>query len=95
MLLLVYAAALLLAVLVSEWSHRTVLSSAVIFLACGVLAGPLGLDLVEVELDSTLVSQVSDIALFSILFSDGLKVGWGELRHAWRLPGRALWLACH
>jgi NhaP-type Na+/H+ or K+/H+ antiporter len=25
-----------------------------------------------------------------VLFTDGMRVGWPELRSAWRLPGRAL-----
>jgi NhaP-type Na+/H+ or K+/H+ antiporter len=28
--------------------------------------------------------------LFAVLFTDGMRVGWRELRLAWRLPGRAL-----
>jgi NhaP-type Na+/H+ or K+/H+ antiporter len=87
-LFLVYGIALLIAVLFSEWSRRTVLSSAVLFLAAGVLVGPKGLGLIHV--DARLVSGVSDLALFSILFSDGLKLAFKELRRVWRLPGRAL-----
>jgi len=89
-LLLVYGFALLTATLLSEWSNRTVLSSAVLFLVFGFVAGPAGLGLVTIDIDSALVSQISELALFAILFSDGLKVGWQDLRRAWRLPGRAL-----
>jgi len=28
--------------------------------------------------------------MFAVLFTDGMRVGWAELRSAWRLPGRAL-----
>lgn len=90
MLLLVYGLALLVATLLSEWSNRTVLSSAVLFLVIGFIVGPQGLGIVHVDIHSQLVEQVSDLALFTILFSDGLKVGWTDLRQAWRLPGRAL-----
>lgn len=34
--------------------------------------------------------MLAQLALFSVLFTDGMKVGWSDLRSAWRLPGRAL-----
>jgi sodium/hydrogen antiporter len=89
-LLLVFGVALLVAVLFSEWSNRTVLSSAVLFLAIGFIAGPRGATLLRIHIDAPIVMYVSDFALFAILFTDGLKVGIDELRSAWRLPGRAL-----
>lgn len=33
---------------------------------------------------------VSELALFAVLFTDGMHAGWQDLRSAWRLPGRAL-----
>lgn len=90
MLLLLFGIALLLATLLSEWSHRTVLSSAVLFLAIGFAAGPQGFGIVSVSPDAPIVWGVTELALFTILFSDGLKVSIRELRGAWGLPGRAL-----
>lgn len=92
-LLLIYGIALLLAVLVSEWSRRTVLSSAVLFLAAGFIVGPVGFDLLELHPQSALISGLTDLALFSILFSDGMKLDLAQLRRSWRLPARALGLA--
>lgn len=89
-MLLLYGVGLLVASLVSEWSNRTILSSAVVFLVLGFAAGPAWLGLVDVDLESPLIGAVTDVALIAILFSDGLKVGLGDLRSAWRLPGRAL-----
>jgi NhaP-type Na+/H+ or K+/H+ antiporter len=89
-LLLIYGLALLVAVLFSEWSKRTVLSSAALFVAVGFLVGPAGLALLDLDPAAPLVSRVSELALFTILFSDGLKLGLRDLRRAWRLPGRAL-----
>ncbi|MEV5892428.1 hypothetical protein [Nonomuraea fuscirosea] len=41
-----------------------------------------------------LVATPAELALFTVLFTllftDGMRVGWAELRSAWRLPGRAL-----
>lgn len=89
-LLLVFAITLLLAVLVSALAHRTVLSTAVVFLAAGFLVGDGALGLVHITPESELVSQIAELALFAVLFTDGMRVGWADLRSAWKLPGRAL-----
>lgn len=91
-LLLVFAAVLLVAVLVSALAKRTILSTAVVFLVAGFLAGPGVAGAMTVRAGDPLVSTLAELALFSVLFSDGMKVGWPELRSAWRLPGRALLL---
>lgn len=89
-LLLVFAVCLLIAVLVSERAHRTVLSTAVVFLAGGVVVGEGVLDLVPLQPEDDVVARLAELALFSVLFSDGMRVGVRDLRSAWRLPGRAL-----
>src|SRR4051812_8371535 len=90
--LLVFAAALLLAVLVSELAYRSVLSTAVLFLVIGFAAGNGGVGLIKLEADNPVVVGIADLALFSILFTDGMRVGFRDLTQAWRLPGRALLL---
>ena len=89
-LLLVFAVVLLIAVLVSALANRTVLSTAVLFLAAGFVAGDGVLDLVHVTPASPIVGILAELALFVVLFTDGMRVGWTDLRTAWRLPGRAL-----
>ncbi|MEV0133287.1 cation:proton antiporter [Dactylosporangium sp. NPDC050688] len=89
-LLLVFAVVLLIAVLVSALANRTVLSTAVLFLAAGFLAGDGVLGLVHVTPASPIVATLAELALFVVLFTDGMRVGWTDLRTAWRLPGRAL-----
>ena len=42
------------------------------------------------EPDDQLVRGLAELALFSVLFTDGMRVGLPDLRSAWRLPGRAL-----
>ncbi len=90
MLLLTFALVLLLAVLVSALAKRTILSTAVLFLAAGFLLGPGVTDVLDVQADSSIVSTLAELALFAVLFTDGMRVGWADLRSAWRLPGRAL-----
>ncbi|MFC8193719.1 cation:proton antiporter [Cellulomonas sp. NPDC057328] len=92
MLLLVFAALLVVAVLVSERANRTVLSTAVLFLVGGFALGQGVLDVVEVQAGDDIVSALAELALFSVLFTDGMRVGWHDLRSAWREPGRALLL---
>lgn len=92
MLLLAFAVLLLAAVLISERANRTVLSTAVLFLLGGFVLGEGVLGVVEVQTGDPLVSQLAELALFSVLFTDGMRVGWRDLRTAWREPGRALLL---
>jgi len=89
-LLLAFAAVLLLAVLVSSLAHRTVLSTAAVFLLAGFTLGDGVTGLVPVAPGDAVVSTLAELALFAVLFTDGMRVGWSDLRSAWRLPGRAL-----
>src|SRR3954466_5654191 len=90
MLLLAFAAVLLLAVLVSALAKRTILSTAVLFLVAGFVLGPGAAGVLHVRADSPIVGTLAELALFAVLFTDGMRVGWNDLRSAWRLPGRAL-----
>jgi len=91
-LLLAFSAVLLLAVLISGVAHRSVLSTAVLFLLAGFVLGDGVLGLVDLRPGDELVSGLAELALFSVLFTDGQRVGLRDLRSAWRLPGRALLL---
>ncbi|MGV8876580.1 MAG: cation:proton antiporter [Rhodoglobus sp.] len=88
--LLIFAATLLIAVLFSALAGRTVLSTAVLFLAVGFVIGSETTGILSVNSTSPEVSTIAEIALFVVLFTDGMKMGWPDLRKAWRLPGRAL-----
>ncbi|MET3809594.1 cation:proton antiporter [Arthrobacter sp. UYEF3] len=89
-LTLAFAVLLLLGVLISELASRTVLSTAVLFLLGGFFLGPGMLNVVPIQSGDPAVGVLSQLALFSVLFTDGMKVGLTDLRRAWRLPGRAL-----
>jgi NhaP-type Na+/H+ or K+/H+ antiporter len=89
---LVYALSLVLAVLVSRLAQRTVLSTAVLFLASGFLVGDGALGLLVLEPGDPVVSTLVEIALFTVLFTDGMQAGLRDIASAWRLPGRALLL---
>jgi len=64
----------------------------VIFLVAGFLCGEGVTGLIPLEPGNPIVGTLAELALFSVLFTDGMRVGWSELRSAWRLPGRALLL---
>ena len=89
-MLLAFAVVLLLAVLVSSLAHRTVLSTAALFLVAGFLLGEETTGVLHLHADSPVVTAFAELALFAVLFTDGMRVGWQDLRSAWRLPGRAL-----
>lgn len=90
MLLLSFAVVLLVSVLISSLAHRTILSTAVLFLLAGFVLGPETTGVLDLTPESPVVSILAELALFAVLFTDGMRVGWSDLRSAWRLPGRAL-----
>ncbi len=89
-LTLAFAVLLLLGVLISERASRTVLSTAVLFLLGGFVLGRGVLDIIPVQSGDPVVGVLAQLALFSVLFTDGMKAGLSDLRRVWRLPGRAL-----
>ncbi|MEZ4616105.1 MAG: cation:proton antiporter [Caldilineaceae bacterium] len=87
---IVFAATLLIAVFLSDYAERSVLSTAVLFLVTGFLFGRGALNFITFPAESPVIITVSELALFSVLFTDGMKVSLTTLRTVWRLPGRAL-----
>ena len=90
--LLIFAIALFLALLVSDLADRSVLSTAVLFLLAGFLVGPGMLNFLPLTHDDPIVMHLAELALFSVLFTDGMRAGIRDLVNAWSLPGRALLL---
>ena len=89
-LLLAFALVLFVGVLLSGIAHRTVLSTAVLFLLAGFVLGEGVTGVIDYDPDDAVVVGLAELALFSVLYTDGMRVGFGDLRSAWRLPGRAL-----
>jgi sodium/hydrogen antiporter len=89
-LLIAFACSLFLAVVLSGWAKKTILSSAVLFLAAGILVGSGIVPGTAVpKLES--LRSVAEVALFSTLFSDGIRTGgFANIRQEWHLAGRAL-----
>ncbi len=89
-LLLAFAVVLFVGALISERADRTVLSTAVLFLLAGFVLGDGVTGVLDLHQDDDIVIELAELALFSVLYTDGMRVGFGDLRRAWRLPGRAL-----
>ena len=89
-LLLAFSVLLFVAVLFSGLAHRTVLSTAVLFLLAGFVLGDGVTGVLALEPGDEIVVGLAELALFSVLFTDGMRVGFSDIRSAWRLPGRAL-----
>ena len=55
--------------LFSALADRTPISSPMVFVAVGLLAGPMGFDLFDVNLESELVQVVAEVTLILVLFT--------------------------
>lgn len=89
-LLLVFALLLLAGVLISCRAQRSVLSTSVLFLAAGLLLGKF----VHIETPQrSMLYKLAEVALYSVLFSDGMKTGGiRTLRSRWHPIVRTLGL---
>ncbi|WP_112274037.1 cation:proton antiporter [Lentzea terrae] len=92
-LVLAFGVVLLISVSLSGLAARTILSTALMFLLAGALIGQGGLGLVDIPSNSAFVTVLADLALFTVLFTDGQRAGLPDLKQGWRLSGRALGLA--
>ncbi|MFJ3927021.1 cation:proton antiporter [Streptomyces sp. NPDC090022] len=91
-LVAVFGVVLLVAVLLSGLAARTVLSTSLLFLLGGALVSDGFLGLIHITPDSEIVAVTADLALFAVLFTDGMHVSFPALRRNWRNPARALGL---
>ncbi len=87
---LVFAVVLFVGVAISGLARRSLLSTALLFLIAGAAVGHLGFGIFAVAPGDSSVAVLTEVALFSVLFTDGMRTGLGDLRGAWRLPGRVL-----
>ncbi|PXY22211.1 cation:proton antiporter [Prauserella muralis] len=89
-LVLAFGAVLLLSVSLSGLAARTVLSTALLFLLAGALLGQGGFGVVHIPEGAA--TTLADLALYTVLFTDGQRANLAALREGWRLSGRALGL---
>jgi NhaP-type Na+/H+ and K+/H+ antiporter len=82
MTLLIFSVTLLVAVLLSELAGRSVLSTAVLFLVAGFVAGHNGLNLISKDPHEQFVLLIAESALCSVLFTEGTRVSVSEIAAA-------------
>ncbi|HEX5064801.1 MAG TPA: cation:proton antiporter [Myxococcota bacterium] len=78
-------AVIVIASLLSGWVERSGIPQVGIFLALGAALGPIGLDALDVPLQSPLLHAVATLSLALILFTDALGIDRRELRENGRL----------
>ena len=76
--------------LVAERLARTPVNGAVVYLAFGVIAGPIGLGWLDLGLGSEGIRTIAELTLALVLFADASHANLGVLRKTARLPGRML-----
>ncbi|MGW2598739.1 cation:proton antiporter domain-containing protein [Streptomyces klenkii] len=76
--------------LVSRRLAASAVSAPMVFTAAGLLIGPAGLGLLDLERDSGPVLTLAEAALALVLFTDAATVRSEEFRSGWFLPGRLL-----
>ena len=79
-LVLAFGVVLLVCVSLSGVAARTVLSTALLFLLAGALIGQGGLGLVVIHPSDRVVTFLADLALFTVLFTDGQRANLPALR---------------
>ncbi len=69
---------------------RAAVNGAVVYLVFGVIAGPVGLGLLDLSIGSEGIRLAAELTLALVLFSDAANADMVVLRRAIRLPGRLL-----
>lgn len=89
--ILIFAALLIFVYgLFSRLSERLPVSAAMVFVSVGILAGPLGLNLVEMGITSTAVRVIVELTLVLVLFIDASTIDLRALIREKGLPFRLL-----
>ena len=76
--------------LVSKRLARVSVTGPMVFVAAGILAGPSGLDLVDLPFDESGIELLAEATLGLVLFSDATRIDLKVLRRQIRLPARLL-----
>ncbi len=70
--------------------ERTPINGPLVFLAFGVLAGPIGLGLLDLPIDAEGLRVAAELTLALVLFTDAANADLGVLRKSFRTPQRLL-----
>ena len=90
MALAIVAAAYLAYGLVSERLRSTIITAPIVFVAVGLVVGPVGLGLVSATTDVALADGIFELTLILVLFSDAFAIDAARLVRERSLPSRLL-----
>jgi NhaP-type Na+/H+ or K+/H+ antiporter len=88
-----YGLVLVLAALISGVASRTPLSTSLMVLVLGVVLGPGVLGVVDVSAEDAIVSALAEVALVTVLFTDGQRLPLREFDGPPLLPVVRCWWA--
>ncbi len=88
--LAILAAFVFLYSLVSGGLEKTPFNGAVVFMAFGLILGPLGLGALTLEVDAELLSTLAELTLAMVLFTDASNANLRELKHSFKIPQKLL-----
>lgn len=88
--LAILAAFVFLYSLVSGGLERTPINGAIVFAAFGLALGPIGLGILDLDVDTELLSTLAELTLALVLFTDAANANLLELEHSFRIPQRLL-----
>ncbi len=74
----------------SKGFERTPVNGAIVFAAFGVIFGPLGLDLLKLDVSGEGLRTLAELALALLLFTDAANANLGILKTSLRIPQRLL-----
>lgn len=91
--ILIFAALLIFVYgLFSHLSERSPISAAMVFVSVGIIAGPLGFDLLELGMTSSTVRVLAELTLMLVLFIDASTIHLPSLIQVKGLPFRLLFM---
>lgn len=88
--LAILAAFVFLYSLVSGGLEKTPFNGAIVFMAFGLILGPLGFGYLTLEVDAELLSSLAELTLALVLFTDAANANLRELKHSFQIPKKLL-----
>ncbi len=88
--LTILAAFMLFYSLTSGLLQRTIISGALVYIAFGLIVGPLGLGFFTLDVTAEGLSLLAELTLALVLFTDAANANLRELKHSFRIPQRLL-----
>lgn len=70
--------------------ERTPVNGAIVFTAFGLIFGPVGLGLLDLEVEAEGLSTLAEMTLALLLFTDAANANLDELKHTFHIPQRLL-----